>query len=185
MTDEQRINDYARRLGWSLQQLDAGERQSLVNEIRSHLNECADGEPGALDRAIEGLGAPHALGRRFLEEYELSGAMASAGPVALVRAMLGRSSRRATAVLTAFAGSLCYVLAIVFAAMAVCKPFVPTHVGAWRAEGVWQVGLVNTVPGTPELLGLWLVPLAVALTILFYLAGTLILRAGGRRMLAR
>jgi hypothetical protein len=185
MTDEQRINDYARRLGWSLQRLDPAERASLVGEIRSHLTDCAVGGEGALDRAIAGLGAPHALGRRFVEEYQLSGAMAAAGPLDLLRALLGRSSRRVLAVTTAFAGALCYLLTFTFATMAMVKPFAPAHVGAWQTGGAWMAGMLTEAPAAPELLGWWTVPLAIALAIGCYLLGTLILRGAGARLLGR
>lgn len=183
MTDERRINDYVRRLGWSLQRLDSAERAALTGEIRSHLVDTAAGGSDALDRAFAGLGTPYALGRGFMEEYELAGAVAGSGPRALLVALLGHSSRRAIGAAAIFAAILCYLFALAFAAMAVAKPFAPDHVGAWRLDGGFSAGVLGAAPAAPELMGIWVVPLALALALASYLLGTTVLRHTGRRLL--
>ncbi len=183
MTDEQRINDYVRRLGWSLQRLDVGERTSLVEEIRSHLTESAAGGAGALDRALAGFDTPYALGRRFVEEYELAGAVAASGPRPLLLALLGRTSRRLAATVAVFAAILCYLFTLVFVAMAIAKPFAPGRVGAWRLGDSWGAGIQSPPAGAPELLGVWVIPLSLALAIGCYMLGTRVLRQTGRRLL--
>jgi hypothetical protein len=184
MTDEQRIADYVRRLGWSLQRLDPAERNALIQEIRSHLTDSASGDTGSLDRAFAGFGTPYALGRRFVEEYELAGAVSGSGPGRLLVALLGRSRRRVVTTAAVFAAILCYVFAATFAVLAMAKPFVPGHVGAWRHDGDFAAGLVAMPPAGPELLGWWVVPIALALAIGSYLLGTGVLRLTGRRLLA-
>ncbi|MDP1027350.1 hypothetical protein Q5H91_09005 [Sphingomonas sp. KR1UV-12] len=183
MTDEHRINDYVRRLGWSLQRLDPAERTALVDEIRSHLIESAAAGTDALDRALAGLDTPYALGRRFVEEYELAGAVSGSGPRRLLVALLGRSTRRVAGASAVFVAILCYLCALIFAAMAAIKPFAPGRVGAWRVGSGWEAGILIPTSNAPELLGLWIIPLSIALAIASYLAGTLVLRHTARLML--
>jgi hypothetical protein len=172
-----------RRLGWSLQRLDATDRVALTDEIRSHLTDSAGGGDDALTRAIAGLGTPYALGRRFVEEYELAGAVTASGPWRLLGALAGRTSRRAAGTGAAFAAMLCYLFALVFALIAVAKPFAPGHVGLWRVEGGWNAGLVAAAPPPPELLGIWSIPLALAAALASYAVGTMVLRRIGSRLL--
>lgn len=186
--DEARINDYVRRLGWSLQRLDASDRAALTDEIRGHLHESA-AAPDGLDRAIAGLGTPYGLGRRLVEEYELAGAVAASGPWRLLVALTGRSSRRAAGAGAAFVALLCYLCAGLFAIMAAVKPLAPGHVGLWRLDGAgdggagWSAGLLASRPAVPELLGLWAIPVAIGCALASYLVGTMVLRGVARRLL--
>ena len=157
-----------------------------MSEIRSHLGECAGQGQAALAAAITGLGAPHDLARRYLEEYQLAGAVGHAAPGRLMLAMLGRARQSALSLATVFAAVLLYVMAVTFLAMAVVKPLAPGHVGAWSTPWGLQVGITTDPPaGAVDLVGYWIMPFALLLAVACYIAGTRLLRAMGWRLLSR
>lgn len=182
---ERAIDDYVRRLGWSLQRIAPADRAEIVGEIRSHLVERTADDPDAIERELARLGSPYCLARRYLEEYELAGAVGGAAPGPLVVTILSRATRSARAAAAAFATLVLYAFGIAFAVIAVAKPILPDQVGAWNDPGGWRAGLVSAPGTTPDLLGIWIVPLALALAIGCYLAGTYLLRRTGRGLLRR
>lgn len=180
------IDDYIRRLLWSLQSLEHDDRRGIAGEIRSHLTDCAECGEAALAAALAGLGTPHGLARRYIEEYELAGAVGRAAPGRLMVAMLGRASQSLVAMAAVFGTMTLYLFGLVLAGMAILKPFAPDQVGAWHGARGWQIGIAAQPPGGGvELAGYWIIPLSIALALGCYLAGTRVLRAGGGQLLRR
>ena len=182
---ERRIDDYVRRLGWSLQRLEPAERTGIVGEIRQHLTECAEAGEDPLAQALAGLGAPHALGRRYLEEFAMADALGRPAPTRLFFALTERASRSAAATGTVFAAAILYTFALAAAVIAVAKPIASDRVGAWHGATGWQAGFLASPPPAPELVGGWIVPLAVAASLACYLLATALLRRTGWRLLGQ
>ena len=182
MTD---ADAYVRKLLWALQSLPHEDRLNIAAEIHSHLTESALAGPLAAASAREKLGAPHELARRFVEEYELAGALNRAAPGSLLMAILNRGSRSVAALATGFGAALSYIFALAFLVIAVAKPIAPANIGWWRThDGSMMAGLIATPPlGAADLLGLWIIPLALAAATLCYLLGTQVLRRIARRFL--
>jgi len=182
-----RLEDYIRRLDWALRDLPSEDRRNIKAEINSHLAERAAQGSFALDAAVLALGPPDRFARAFVENYELSGAVNRASPTNLLLVMLLHASRSVAAFLIGFAALIFYLFSLAFALMAVLKIITPAHVGAWINDGAVEFGAHygGPPPGGAELLGYWVIPLAVLLALACYILGTLLLRGGARRMLRR
>lgn len=176
---ERDVADYLGRLRPALRGIGRPDRDAILDEIGSHLTECAGGGTEALAAALERLGPPHALARRYAEEYALAGAAARGGPGRLPLAVLNRGARGAAALATGLATAFLYVLAASLAVVAAAKPVAPSHVGAWRTGEGWQAGLLAEPPAVPDVLGWWAVPLAVAGAAACVLLATALLRGAG------
>ena len=62
--------------------------------------------------------------------------------------------------------------------MALLKPIWPDHIGLFRnPDGTVTFGIVAQTQGAQELLGLWIMPISVAVALLLYVALTRWLRA--------
>lgn len=161
--DERDIDQHVRRLLWSLQALPHDDRLGIGSEIHDHLTTSARRGAGALDQAMARLGAPAVLARSYVEDYELAGAVNRAAPAGLLMNLLGRGTRS----LAAFGGGLAalflYLFAASFALVAVAKLIVPAKVGAWHSAHAISAGITVPPAGTHELLGYWIVPIAIVL----------------------
>ncbi|WP_260597709.1 HAAS signaling domain-containing protein [Sphingomonas endolithica] len=186
MTEPTEADAYVRKLLWALQSLPHEDRLNIAAEIHSHLSESATAGRDAAARAYEKLGPPHLLARRFVEEYELAGALHRAAPGRLLLAILSRGSRNVAALGAGFGAVLCYVFALTFLVVAAAKPVMPANVGLWRTgDGATLAGLVAVPPTGADLLGLWIIPVALAAAIGCYLFGTQVLRHRARHLLGR
>lgn len=184
MTEPARlITDYVRRLRWSLQAIPAEDRAGLTREIESHLTDSLAAGPDALDAALAAMGPPHALAARYVQEFLLAGALGDDRPTPLIRAMLVRSGRSAAAFGALLGALLLYIFALCFAAVALMKPLFPSHVGLWWLPQGSAFGILADPPATPETMGLWVVPLALAVALACYALATLVLRGTGRHLL--
>lgn len=180
-----RIADYTRRLRWSLQAIPTEDRAGLVREIESHLADSLAVGPDSLDATMKAMGPPHALAARYVQEYRLAGALAEDRPAPLIGAMLVRSGRSVAAFGALLAAMLLYLFALVLAAMVVTKLLFPGHVGLWRLPQQSAFGIFADPPAGPEMMGLWVLPVALAGALACYALGTLALRRTGRHLLRR
>jgi len=186
MTESTRmIADYVRRLRWSLQAIPSEDRTGIVREIESHLTDSLAAGPDRLDASLSALGSPHALAARFVQEYRLAGALAEDRPAPLIGAMLVRSGRSVAAFGAVLAAMLLYLFAFCFAAVAVTKPLFPAHVGLWSLPQGGAFGILTDPPAAPEVMGLWILPVALAGALGCYALATLVLRGTGRHLLGR
>jgi uncharacterized membrane protein len=180
------IDAYVRRLLWSLQALPQDDRLALASEIHDHLTESAARGADQLDRVLARLGAPDRLARAYVEEYELAGAVNRSRPLALLLAVLDRATGSLAAFGAGLSALILYLFAFSFAAIAISKLIFPANVGMWRESArTISAGIVPVAPASVELLGYWIVPLAVLLGGLCFLGAGRLLRAIGRRLLAR
>jgi len=181
------IDTYVRRLTGALQGLPSEERTTIASEIRSHLADCAARGEGALARAIDAMGSPELLGRSYVQEYRLAGALEKGSPLRLLAIVLGLAARG----LGGFIGGLVvlklYLIGVTCFLVAGNKLIDPAHVGVWIAPNYFAL-MINGPPPpapVPELLGYWIVPLSVALGVACLLGGTRLLRFVARRILKR
>ena len=153
----------------------------LADDLRMHLadsfaSENTGSEAERLQRAIQRLGRPEDFLRPLLADgliergtARYSAPLISRGLYHAIRSGSGRAGR-------AGLFALGYLLLVIFAAMTVLKPFFGDHVGLIRgANGSLTFGMVST-GGGEDLLGLWSVPLTLALCALLYILLTRLLR---------
>lgn len=182
MTLPEQAEDYARRLDAGLKRLPAEERERIVLEIRSHLVERAAG--GALDASLAALGRPEHLARTFVEDHQMTTALARSSPAPLLLTVLDRATRSVAAAVIGFGALSLYLLSFAFALVAVLKPLFPEHVGFWL-EPLKFGAFVGDSPASPELLGWKIIPVALGLAAAcWFLAGP-VLRRGAQRFLTR
>ena len=157
------------------------EAAELADDLRMHLadsfaSEDAGSEAERLQRAIQRLGRPEDFLRPLLADgliergtARYSAPLISRGLYHAIRSGSGRAGR-------AGLFALGYLLLVIFAAMTVLKPFFGDYVGLIRgANGSLTFGMVST-DGGEDLLGLWSVPLTLALCALLYVLLTRLLR---------
>jgi len=181
------IEAYVRRLTGALQPLPQDERAAIVSEIRSHLADCAARGEGALARALDGMGVPELLGRSYVEEYRLAGALEKGSPLRLLAIVLGLGARGLAGFLGGLVVLKLYLIGLTCFLVAGNKLIEPAKVGVWIAPNYFAL-MINGPPPpapVPELLGYWIVPLSVALGVACLIGGTRLLHLIGRRILKR
>jgi HAAS len=165
------------------------ERRELVLELRSHLAEsfAVAGEPSDPDEvarvkaAIARLGRPRDFLRPILADHLLEQGASTFHPRLLAEGLYHNVFGGLKAGIISVAFAVGYVLIIVFAAMALMKAFVPSHVGYFvYPNGTRTFGILTDTTGAREALGYWVVPLALAAATVLYVLLTLGLRAARR-----
>lgn len=185
MTDQApdpRIGAYLRRLRWALAPLPAEDREEIVREIHSHLLDRSG--PGAaapvpFETVERELGPPEGLARRYLEGYEISVALGSGSAWRMLHTALRLLGRGGSALGVFFIGLL-YLAALAFLGTALLKPVFPENVGLWTGgqPPVFFLGFVDLPvrPGVREVLGYWVIPLALGAALALYALATALLR---------
>lgn len=177
------ITHWLRRLSWSLAAIPAPEREDIVAEITDHLNQRlqAGQAPAEL---LAGFGAPETYARRFLDDFELSGALGSQKSGDLAAAILRRAHRSLLAFAAVAAACLLSAGAFLVVTTAIYKVIDPAHAGLWSGRAGFFIGIIDDPTSARELLGAWIFPLAALSLVLAWLALRLIL-VGALRAIAR
>jgi hypothetical protein len=175
MSDEPaEIRLWLRRLRWSLAYAPSGEREEIVSEARAHLRDALSGGKTP-STAIAGFGAAEDYARRCIAEIELASAVASQDGFAML-SIVGRNLHRSAVAATA--GLFLIALAavsLVAVGVSVAKLVDPRHAGLWRGGHAFFIGVIDDPSGARELLGYWLFPLAVAVLVLTWVLGRVVL----------
>lgn len=182
-------NDYLDDASRVARRLPETERRELVLELRSHLAESfavagdlSDADEAARVRAaIARLGRPRDFLRPILADHFLEQGASTFHPRLLAEGLYHNVFGGLKAGIISVAFAVGYVLIIVFAAMALMKAFVPSHVGYFvYPNGTRTFGILTDTTGAREALGYWVVPLALAAATVLYVLLTLGLRATRR-----
>jgi hypothetical protein len=160
------------------------ERLSIIAEIREQIADQAGLGAESLTKLLARLGPPDQLARHFTLNFELAATVNRANPFALLMVVLASATRNLWALAGGLAAALFYVLSAGFAIIALLKPVLPHDTGFWITNrGDIIIGVVTSHSGT-EILGYWIIPLAVAAAILTLLLANALLRAAGIRLLS-
>jgi uncharacterized membrane protein len=172
------------RLGSALRALPQPDRAEILREIESHLGERE--QAGDLEAALAALGRPETFARTYLEDREMTQALARTNPMVLLFAVLNRAGRSLLACVVGFLACILYLFAGSFALMVLLKQLTPDNVGWWRSPGHLVFGAIyGTHPAGPELLGYWIVPIAAAGAVGCYLLARMLLKMVGRILVER
>jgi hypothetical protein len=165
-----KLDRYLRELHAGLRGLSRGEAAEIVEELRSHVHDCAGGgelTDAGVTAALERLGRPQQLAARYLAEGMAGRAVEGRAPGRVMRTMVGGAILSGAAVMVCLGALVGYALAATFCLCAVRKPFAPDRVGLWRlAENpdTWSLRLgFGRAPHGTEFLGWWIVPLGLLL----------------------
>ena len=161
------VLEYLRRLRAGLSPLPESEREEIVRETAAHVLDRVEGTgDAARARAVlDELGEPEAYAARFVDNYRISSALASGSPLALAGGVVRGLGRGLWAFLGGLVVLVLYSLAAGFFAVGLVKPVKPEQTGLFVGPGLlpFALGIFENppAPGVREVLGYWVVPLAI------------------------
>ena len=155
----------------------------LRNDLRAHLADSyGDGdlqgsETHRLEVAIARLGSPADYLHPLLADVLLAQGSRTYDPVPIARGLYHAIRARSSRALAGTGFALGYLLLAIFTAIVLLKPLWADHVGLFRnANGTVSFGIVAQTEGSRELLGLWIMPIALTVALLLYVVLTRALR---------
>jgi pimeloyl-ACP methyl ester carboxylesterase len=180
------LEQYLLRLRVALRNVPEGEKKEILSDIRCHIAErVEESERSAEEVTMETLrafGSPESLAETYRAERLLQRAAANTfNPLLLLRATFRWALVGVEgffALMALFAG---YAISASFLACAVVKPIFPDKVGLWVGPHNFDFGVRFPSPQTHEILGWWIVPLALS----FGLSSWILTTKFGRWLLRR
>jgi hypothetical protein len=166
--DHPKLAAFTRRLRWALAAIPEADRESIVAEMRSHVLDRIDAG-ASVDDVLAALGAPDEYAREFRESYAVASALSSRRTPPMLHALVLRAAGSLSAVLAFFVIVIAWASALLVAYAALLKISDPTHVGLWRGERFFFIGIIDDPTAGQELLGPWIMPLALVCVIAAWL----------------
>jgi hypothetical protein len=155
-----RLAEYARKLRWALAALPEADRDGIVAEMRSHVLDRVDAG-ASLDEALAALGAPEDYARGFLDSYAVATALSSRRLPQLLAVMLQNVARSAAVAVSGVIIFVAWAAAAVAVYLTLQKIADPAHVGLWRGEDFFFIGIIDDPSTGQELLGPWMPAIAL------------------------
>lgn len=179
-------HSYFAELDRLLANVGEGDRAELRADLETHLMDSFAGGVGSeadrLASAIRRLGRPADYLRPIIAEQLLEQGTRSYAPAPIARGLYHSLKLGSTRAVVAAGFALGYMMLAIFALIAVLKPVWGDHVGLFREpDGSMSFGIVANATGADELLGLWIIPIALLLTALLYIILTRALRSARLR----
>lgn len=160
--DTPEIQDWLRRLKWSLTSVPSPERDDIVQETHAHLREAIAG--GQTSGAVlAGFGTPEEYARQFVDEMDVSRALGSGRPAAMFATVVRRMHRSFIATLAFLAVFILGCAALGIGYTVVMKIVDPQHAGLWMGRTQFFIGTIDDPTSAHELLGYSLFPVAAML----------------------
>jgi uncharacterized membrane protein len=176
MSNDRPSSEYLHALDRALRALPPAERDSIVREIQSHIEERTAGGSDA-QQVLSALGPADTLAAAFVDQHQLYRALAAPSPARLLAAVLNRATTNIANLLIAIAGLSLFAFGVSFLAIAVFKIISPEHVGYWKTAAGSDFGIIASPPaGTTERLGMWIIPVSLLASVLCYLVAITLLR---------
>lgn len=162
-----KIESYLARVRVALRGLPESEIEDILRELRSNTVELAGEEAAEVEAALRSLGDPIDLARTYRSENQMVRAECSGSPLVIMQGLRHASQSRLGRVAATALYAFGYINVLTLWAAAIHKLFAPSHTGLWYTPGwIWSLTLVTgggQPEGARELLGWWLVPVALAL----------------------
>ncbi len=172
---------YLRRLRWALRGLPAPDRAAIIREIAMHIAERSCKSPTGLADVLAGLGDPVELAHAYLENLDRGHPWLGASSDLPAAVLLGWATLSLSRFVVGFAALLLGAGAVLLTAVAVFKPLAPRSVGLWIEPDHFTFGVLAAPgPAGTEVLGLWIVPVAVSVALIFCRAGLALSKLASR-----
>jgi hypothetical protein len=159
------------------------QRRELMLELQDHLYESYGRQSGAseaarLDLAIEKIGEPEHFVKPMIADHQLAHAARTLNPRSVIVGLLFNASKGTRALLVSVGFGFGYLLSIGFLLVAIGKPFNPDRIGLFaHPGGGYSLGIFDLRPdGATELLGYWIIPICIVISVVGYWALTRLLR---------
>lgn len=160
-----KIESYLARVRVALRGLPEREIEDIMQELRSHAVELAGEEKAGVEAALRSLGNPVDLARTYKSENQMVRAECSVSPLVIVQGLRHASKSGLGRVTATALYAFAYINVLTLWAAAIDKLFAPSRSGLWYTPGrIWSLTLVtggSQPEGARELLGWWLVPVAL------------------------
>lgn len=180
------LEDYLQKLNEVLRPLPEKERAEIVLEIKGHIQERmaqssqAEGDTEALRNALIRLGKPEEYGSEFVTDYFLSQGIERKHAGMIFKGLL----RWGCNTLVGFFYSLfffaSYLISASFVLVGIMKPIFPEKVGFFMRNGRFEnFGLIMGVTDNSnmqEVLGYWIIPIALVIGIAWFFVTTWLLK---------
>jgi hypothetical protein len=174
MTQEMQIESYLTALRYNLGPLTIAEREEIVLEIGAHIRDSAEESGASIESVLARLGPAEKLAAQYRDGLLIRKASRSFSPLVLLRATLRLATKGVFGIFVFCCAILGYSSGVVLVSAALAKPFFPANTGLWFQDGRFvDSGVLHFPPPAPpahEVLGMWLIPLALtlgSLTLLF------------------
>ena len=165
MSEREQIHNYLKYLSKYLSRLDKSDADEVIREIESHifvaieLQEQNGQQPDA-QAILDGFGEPRELANHYVE-HMLKGTPPPSGFRAIQRVKKG-----VTKSLYYSMGLFGFGISLFLIIIGLGKLFMPDLIGVWSAAQGSSVAITfseNAYPNSQELLGYWLIPIAIGL----------------------
>src|ERR1035437_6190076 len=183
MTAEMQIDNYLIGLRLQLGPLTISEWEEIVREIGAHIRDSAEESGASVETVLARLGPAQALAAQYRDGLLIRQASRSLSPLVLLRATLRLATKGVFGIFVFTCGVFGYSFGVGFLAVALAKIILPAHTGAWVqdgqlvAAGAFEYGYP---PLAHEVLGMWIIPLALTLGSLTLLLTTAVIRTSLR-----
>lgn len=160
-----KLTEYCRKLRWSLAALPEADRDAIVAETRSHVLDRLDAGI-TLDETLSALGDPEDYARAFSDSYAVTAAISSRRLPRLLSALLFNAARSAVVAASAVVIFIAWAAAAMTFYLTALKISDPAHVGLWKGERFFFIGIIDDPSSGQELLGPWLPAIALLVTLI-------------------
>jgi uncharacterized membrane protein len=159
--------------------LTIAEREEIVREISAHIRDSAEESGASIETILARLGAAEELAKQYRDGLLIRQASRSISPLVLMRATLRLATKSVFGIFVFTCGLFGYSFGAGLLVVALAKTIVPSHTGAWVqdgrlvAAGAFEYGYP---PQAHEVLGMWIIPLALTLGSLLLLLTNYLIR---------
>lgn len=159
--EDPRLTAYARELRWALSSLPDADRDSIVDEMRSHVLDRMDAG-ASLEDVLASLGPADDYASAFRDAYTVATSLSSGRTPHLVGALMRNVANSASAALAGIIILAAWMFTLLIGNIALLKISDPAHVGLWKGDHFFFIGIIDDPSTGQELLGPWLLPIALA-----------------------
>ena len=160
---ESRVESYLDRVRMALRGQPERQIADILRELRAHAVELADGE--GIEAALASLGDPVDLAKAYQAESQIVRAECSSSSLRILLGLRHAGRTRAGRFLATVLYVFGYVNVVTLWLAAADKLLFPSRTGLWYVAGDWKSLALRTndtpPPGAHELLGWWLIPVAI------------------------